>query len=93
MPKRKRLQDIPAITSSMESGALLKGSLVSDKRCLLIVERSTIALDEGSMTGSRISVAITGSKQVVNDSSCQEETAYLGTHQGYLLSLHLPPSY
>lgn len=51
------------MTSSMERGARLKGSFESDNRCDLIVDRSMMVLDEGSMTGSRMTVAISGSAQ------------------------------
>lgn len=49
------------MTSSILSGDRLKGSVVSDNRCDLIVERSIIVLEEGSIIGSRIKVAISGS--------------------------------
>lgn len=54
------------ITSFILSGDLLKGSVVSDKRCDLMVERSRMFLEDGSITGSRIKVAINGSVIVVN---------------------------
>lgn len=54
----------PGTTSSIESGTRLNGSLVSDNKCDLMVDRSTTARDEGNVTGSRITVNIRGSKKI-----------------------------
>lgn len=54
-------EDELGMTSSMDKGARLNGSLVSESRCDLIVARSMMVLEDGNMTGSRISVNIKGS--------------------------------
>ena len=56
-------RDALGMTSSRVRGIRLNGSLVSDNRCDLIVDRSTIVRDEGSVTGSRMRVYMSGSAQ------------------------------
>ena len=51
----------PGTTSSIDNGMRLNGSFESERRCDLIVERSTIVRDVGNMTGSRMTVHINGS--------------------------------
>lgn len=60
-PERGEKDHILGTTSSMESGARLNGSVGSDKRWDLIVDRSIVVFDDGNTTGSRISVYIKGS--------------------------------
>ena len=48
-------------TSSSLSGTRLKGSVVSDKRCDLMVDRSIVVLEDGKITGSRMIVYMRGS--------------------------------
>ena len=45
----------------MDKGIRLKGSLESDSKCDLIVDLSTTTLDDGSVTGSRMRVYMSGS--------------------------------
>lgn len=45
----------------MTNGARLNGSVGSDKRCALIVERSIVVREDGSFTGSLMSVYMSGS--------------------------------
>ena len=54
--------DLLGMTSSIFKGILLKGSDGSESKWDLMVERLTVAWDEGSMTGSCIMVYITGSR-------------------------------
>ena len=49
------------MTSSRVRGTRLNGSLESDRRCDLIVALSRTARDEGSVTGSRMRVYMSGS--------------------------------
>ena len=51
------------MTASIDKGDRLKGSLESDNRCDLIVARSRIVLDDGSITGSLITVNMSGSDE------------------------------
>jgi hypothetical protein len=51
----------PGTTSSIDNAMRLNGSFESERRCDLIVERSTIVRDVGNMTGSRMTVHINGS--------------------------------
>ena len=49
------------MTSSMVRGIRLKGSFESESKCDLMVGRSMIVREDGSMTGSRITVYMSGS--------------------------------
>src|ERR1700733_12918345 len=51
----------PGMTSSIVRGKRLNGSFESERRCDLIVERSTIVLEDGSNTGFLMTVYISGS--------------------------------
>lgn len=51
----------------MERGARLKGSFESDNKWDFMVERSMMVFEEGNKTGSRITVAISGSVQNSGD--------------------------
>ena len=55
------MNGILVITSSIDRGTRLNGSLLSDKRCDLIVDLSMVTLEDGRMTGSRMSVNMSGS--------------------------------
>lgn len=48
-------------TSSISRGIRLNGSVASLNNCCLMVERSTVILDVGKITGVFINVAIKGS--------------------------------
>lgn len=81
------------ITSSMFRGTRLKGSLVSESRCDLIVDRSMTALDDGSVTGSRMTVNMRGSSIALSifEQDAFEDT-YLKTHPAHLPALPQHPS-
>jgi hypothetical protein len=81
--------DLPGMTSSMARGARLKGSFESDNKWDLIVARSIIVFDDGNITGSRITVAISGSDQVLAKALVIEYSTYPRIHPGLLLG-HLP---
>jgi hypothetical protein len=74
------------MTSSMARGARLKGSFESDNKWDLIVARSMIVFDDGNRTGSRITVAISGSTiQVLVRVLVVEYSTYPRIHPGLLL--------
>ena len=82
--------DLPGMTSSMARGARLKGSFESDNKWDLIVARSMIVFDDGNITGSRITVAISGSAiQVRAKAPVVEYSTYPRIHLELLLGL--PP--
>lgn len=55
------------MTSSMANGARLKGSLESDNKWDLMVARSRMVLDDGSKTGSLMTVNMSGSVEIMSN--------------------------
>lgn len=60
--EKAKVEDAPGSHSSSLSGIRLKGSVGSERRCDLMVDRSMVVLDEGRMTGSRMRVYMSGSE-------------------------------
>lgn len=63
-------------TSSIASGIRLNGSVVSDSKCDLIVDRSMVVRDVGSMTGSLIMENMSGSGMVISSTKIMARSVH-----------------